>query len=298
MIFNNSHFSSCLNKLKPIRTSQFAKSDPKNRKQREKQMKDYLGIRKLIQLALLSGLIFGCNKVVTYTLDKKAKPTAEPAPPKPVADVVQATTEPPVTPDTKIKLELKRVNADSWWKICLEAWVSEFPQSRQKIGCNTEKQNEAKPIELDASTKQCNNLSLSLSVYRNTETCKENALTCQHEASPSHIRSTTNPADRVYFRAEYLTDLKLPFSRKDLQDIVLPDSFKKEYEELSKAPPSDKKSKPFRVLFEDQITKNYDTWKAGGNAKENGIDFFDYVIELGANDAPLGLEGSEFIKCP
>ena len=252
-----------------------------------------------ISCALIAAFIStSCNKIVTYTLDRKPKPTESSAPPTPTADLVPAKPSNDPSPDTKISLGIKRVNADAWWKICLEAWVLEFPQTRQTIGCNTDQASQPKTVELDASTRQCNTLALSLGVYRNTAPCTGTASTCEHESSPSHIRSTTNPADRAYFRAAYFPDLKPPFARKDLQDIALPETYLKEYEQLAQNSTTDLKSKPFRVLFEDQITNNHDAWKAGASAKETGIDFFDYVIEIGGSAAPVGLEGSEFIKCP
>lgn len=247
--------------------------------------------RALLALLLTVILSPACKKTVRF--DRKPAPPAPTKQPIPDGSQGSSNTEvrqPETVPDTKLKLEIKSLNAESWWKVCLEAWVIEFPQTRQVIGCNTDSEVTEKVIELASSSKQCNTVALSFQVFKNTKPCSGSANTCEHEMSPKHTRTTSQNLDQDFFRAAYLPDLKLPFARKDLTAVAIPTALAKDYAGSGNP-------KSFRVFFEDQPDASMSAWKAGGDARANGIDYFDYVVEIGSADAPIALEGSSTITC-
>jgi hypothetical protein len=245
----------------------------------------------LITALLVSFPLISCKKTVRFERRPVAPATSPEPPPKPGnQEAVGTSPAPQPVPDTTVKLEIKRLNAESWWKVCLEAWVVEFPQTRQAVGCNTDSNAADKVIELPGSTKQCNTVALSFQVFKNTKPCTGSATTCEHDTAPMHTRTTAQATDQDFFRAGYLPELKLPFARKDLAPVSIASSFVQEYQG-SGSPTS------FRVFFEDQSNTSLNAWKAGGDARTNGIDYFDYVVEFGSTSAPLALEGNSSIAC-
>lgn len=246
-------------------------------------------------LVFTSGLLASCNKTVTFGRKKAEDRPAAPASPPSVADVEPKSTE-PMVPDTKFSLKISRVNSLSWWKVCLEAWIVEFPDSRNSVGCNTDENASQQILELDGSSRQCNTLALSFTVFKNTEPCTKDASSCSHHSEPSHTRSTSNPDDHRYFRAASVFGLTFPFSAEDLQVIDVPQASQAEYTSFANLKGAEGESR-FRVFFEDQVETTYAAWQAGGDARKNGIDFFDYVIELQSLSAPIALEGSSAITC-
>jgi hypothetical protein len=245
----------------------------------------------LIASLLVIFFLSSCKKTVRFDRKPVAPATtAEPAPNTSNQEAVGTPPAPQPVPDTTLKLEVKRLNAESWWKVCLEAWVVEFPQTRQAVGCNTDATAADKVIELAGSSKQCNTVALSFQVFKNTKPCTGSATSCEHESAAMHTRSTAQSTDQDFFRAGYLPELKLPFSRKDLSPVSIASSFVQEYQG-SGTPTS------FRVFFEDQSNTSMNAWKAGGDARTSGIDYFDYVVEFGSTNAPLALEGNSNISC-
>ncbi len=246
--------------------------------------------------ALTLGLAASCNKMVTYGRKKPIEIDPK-TPPEGNAGLEDRAKTDDVTPDTKLKLTINRVNSKSWWKVCVDAWVVEFPDLRQSLGCNTDASPANKTFELDGSTQQCNTIALSFSVFKNTEPCSSDASSCPHADEPSHIRATSNSSDSGFFKAASIKDLKFPFESNNLKDIVIPSEYESEYESLSSTELAEGETR-FRVFFEDQVETTYQRWKSGGNAATNGIDFFDYVIEVGSREASLQLEGHPSLKCP
>lgn len=247
-------------------------------------------------LLTASVLPAACNKSVTYGKKKAQEKPSAPAAPPSVADVQPKEPEKPVVPDTKLSLTINRVNSLSWWKVCLEAWVVEFPNSRKAVGCNTDENAAQQTLELDGSTRQCNTLALSFTVFKNKEPCTADARSCSHQNEPSHIRSTSNPDDQKFFKAASVFGLTFPFARDDLKAIVIPEASQAEYAGFANLTGSAGENR-FRVFFEDQVETTYAAWQAGGDARKNGIDFFDYVIELQSISAPVALEGNSAIAC-
>lgn len=194
-----------------------------------------------------------------------------------------------------LRIDVKRINAESWWKVCLDAWVVEFPKTKISIGCNTDSDLASKRIEIAGSSKACNTIALSASIYRNVSPCSAaGASSCEHETAPMHQRQTSAEADKDYFRAAYRADLKWPFTREDLKVIRMPESETGQYSGSSE-PASGKSS--FVVFFEDQNDANFNAWKDGASASQKGIDFFDYVVEFSSQSAPMSLQGNPNITC-
>jgi hypothetical protein len=236
-------------------------------------------------------IVAGCQNKPKRPAPSAPPPSTDPGP----------KTEPTMTgsntPDTTLNIEVKRVNADSWWKVCIETWVVEFPKSRVSIGCNTDADLASKRIEIPGSSKQCNTIALSMTVFRNTVPCTSNASSCEHEATPMHARSTSTALDVDFFRAAYRSQLTWPFSRDDLKVIAIPEAEQSQYAASATGGAAATASGPVVVFFEDQTDANHMAWKNGGDARTKGIDYFDAVVEFSATNAPFTIEGQPAISC-
>jgi hypothetical protein len=229
---------------------------------------------------LTTGSLFGCKNYgqrVEYLVLPNIKPKQQSA-------------------DAQLRLAVKRVNAQAWWKICVVAWVDGFSDQRRSLGCNTDTQLSA-PVELPARTTSCNTLQFSFSVFKNTSPCSGDRPNCSHESSPAHTRDTSNPADQRFFRTATGPELSFPFPPGPLADIRIPPEYEAEYRELSASDAGSNPASKARIFLEDQTDSNLAQWQTTGDWKTTGVDFFDYVIEISSPQAPFSIGGGTKNNC-
>lgn len=199
--------------------------------------------------------------------------------------------------DAQLNLAVKRVNAQAWWKICVESWVDEFPEQRQSLGCNTDEKLPTE-VQLPARSEGCNTLQFSFAVYKYTSPCTGDRPNCTHEATPAHRRQTSSESDRAFFRIATGAELTYPFADKPLADIRIPAEFESEYKQISSmSKPEAGGAARARIFLEDQTDENLNKWKSSGEWKETGIDFFDYVVEVSSSQAPFWIAGGSRSGC-
>jgi hypothetical protein len=252
----------------------------------------------LILIGTLSG-VSNCSKTVLYDKNKGKEvvaPVPSPSPGEKSPETVKGAGDGNPALNKKIKLTIKQIKPDAWWRVCISAEVIGHPSTKKVIGCNKDANQIDKEVEIKALENACNVLKISATVQMNKGTTCTPGNPCNgpYEPTADWIRTTSEESGLPFFKVFDGTKL-LPLDKmikldKELEGKL--DATQKEAVEFVKGGVN----RWLRVYFEDQSNENFSNFKkiaapTDADSEKFGVDFNDYIVDLRGENVQFGVEG-------